>query len=153
MGKPDGNLVGGNPVLLDVTEKESLIEDRYQDLLERETRAIGVVATTGPDGAPQANPVWFDWDGTHFIFSQLNKRQKYKNLKRDPKVAICIVDPSNPYRYLEIRGEVDEVVPDPDFSLIDDIARKYTGAEFRGKQVGDERYLLKIRPIKTSGMG
>lgn len=130
-----------------------MIEDRYLDLLDRETRAIGVVATIGPNGAPQANPVWFDWDGEYLIFSQLTQRQKYKNLRRDPNVSVCIVDPSNPYRYVEIRGEVEEVVLDSDFSLIDEIARKYTGGEFTGKQPGDERYLLKIRPVKSSGMG
>lgn len=130
-----------------------MIPDRYQDLLTSEARAVAVVATVGPDGAPQANPVWFDWDGEYLLFSQLAVRQKYKNLMNHPQLAMCIVDPGNPYRYVEIRGVVEDVVPDPDFELIHVIARKYTGGDFTGRQPGDERYLLKVRPIRVSGMG
>ena len=136
------------------TQGETLIPDQYLDLLSRETKAVAVVATIGPDGEAQANPVWFDWDGEHLSFSQLNVRQKYKNLMRNPSVSMCIVDPTNPYHYVEIRGVLEEVIPDPDFKLIDELANKYTGLdEFGNKQPDDERYLLKVRPIKVSGMG
>ncbi len=131
-----------------------MIPERYMDLLSREGRAVAVVATVGPDGSPQANPVWFDWDGEYLLFSQLDRRQKYRNLMRNPKVAMCIMDPENPYRYVEVRGVLEEAVLDHDFSLIDELARKYTGLdEFAGKKPGDRRYMLKIRPLKSSGMG
>lgn len=132
---------------------EHLIPDRYEDLLEDETKAFAVVGTVGPGGEPQANPVWFGWDGEHLTFSQLTVRQKYRNLLRDRRIALCIVDPTNPYRYLEVRGRLDEIVPDPDFALIDRISEKYTGAPFANRSPDDERMLLKVRPIKTSGMG
>lgn len=135
------------------TKGETVIPERYQDLLERETKAFAVVGTVGPKGEPQANPVWFDWDGEFITFSQLTVRQKYRNLERDQRIALCIMDPANPYRYLEVRGEVADVVPDPDFALIDAISEKYTGAGFGNRGPEDDRRLLKIRPLRTSGMG
>ena len=82
----------------------------HSDLLE--TTALAHVATIGPDGLPQNNPVWFGWDGTHVLFSQTTGRQKYRNLQANPAVALSIVDSGNAYRYLEIRGTVVEIVDD-----------------------------------------
>jgi PPOX class probable F420-dependent enzyme len=128
------------------------IPDGYRDLLE--TTALAHVATIGPDGEPQNNPVWFDWDGEQVKFSQTKTRQKYKNVGREPRLALSIVDPKNPYRYLEVRGEVVRVEEDPNNDFINAMAKKYLGVdEYPYHQPGDERIVLYIQPEHTTQMG
>jgi PPOX class probable F420-dependent enzyme len=118
------------------------------------TTALAHVATIGPDGAPQNNPVWFGWDGTHLLFSQTTGRQKYRNLQRQPKLAVSIVDESNPYRYLEIRGTVAEIVDDENNAFIDSMAQKYIGQPtYPWHQPGDHRVIVKVLPGTTTQMG
>ena len=92
------------------------IPENVEDLLS--CSVVAHVATKGPDGAPQSNPVWFDSDGELVKFSQTRKRQKLRNVSRDPRVTLSIVDPENRLRYLEIRGEVEMIEEDPDFDFI-----------------------------------
>lgn len=128
------------------------IPDGYRDLLE--STALVHVATLGPNGEPQNNPVWFDWDGEHVLFSQTKARQKYRNLDRDPRIAVSMVDPENPYRYLEIRGEVARVEEDPDNEFINAMTKKYLGQdEYPFHQPGDERVVIFVRPRHTTQMG
>jgi PPOX class probable F420-dependent enzyme len=101
----------------------SAIPEQYIDLLESE--ALAHVATIGPKGEPQSNPVWFGWDGTSILFSQTKDRQKYRNVQRNPQVALSIVDPANPYRYLEVRGKVIRIDEDTDHTFINAMAKKY----------------------------
>jgi PPOX class probable F420-dependent enzyme len=91
--------------------------------------ALANVATTGPDGAPQVNPVWFLWDGAHLRFGGTLTRQKIRNLRRDPRIAVAIVDPANPQRYLELRGAAVAIEADPDRTLIRALVRKYLGTD------------------------
>jgi len=128
------------------------IPESYRDILEG--KSFAHVATIGPKGEPQSNPVWFDWDGQHLKFSQTKTRQKYRNLKREPRVAISIVDPANPYRYIEIRGRVVRVDEDPNFAFIDKMAKKYIGQEkYPWHQPGDERVVVVVGPEHTTQMG
>jgi PPOX class probable F420-dependent enzyme len=130
----------------------SAIPASHRDLLD--STALADVATIGPKGEPQNNPVWFDWDGQHLKFSQTTKRQKYRNLKREPRVAISIVDPANPYRYIEIRGRVVRVDEDPNFAFIDKMAKKYIDQEkYPWHQPGDERVVVVVEPEHTTQMG
>lgn len=129
-----------------------MIDSRYLDLLE--STALAHVATIGPGGEPQVNPVWFGWDGTNLRFSQTTGRQKYRNLSREPRVALAIVDPSNPYRYLEIRGRVVAVEPDPELDFINSMAKKYLGEDrYPWHQPGDERVIIVVAPEHTTQMG
>jgi PPOX class probable F420-dependent enzyme len=124
----------------------------HADLLD--STALAHVATIGPDGAPQNNPVWFGWDGTHVLFSQTTGRQKYRNLQRHPQVALSIVDTANPYRYLEIRGAVAEIVDDPDNAFINSMAKKYIDQDvYPWHQPGDHRVVVKVLPSKTTQTG
>ncbi|HET7480751.1 MAG TPA: PPOX class F420-dependent oxidoreductase [Rubrobacteraceae bacterium] len=124
----------------------------YKDLLE--STALAHVATLGPDGEPQNNPVWFDWDGEHLKFSQTKARQKYRNVGRDPRIALSIVDPENPYRYLEVRGEVVHIEEDPDLDFINAMAKKYLDQDkYPFHQPGDERVVIHIEPRHTTQMG
>lgn len=128
------------------------IPEAYRDLLE--TTALVHVATLGPDGEPQNNPVWFGWDGEHIKISQTKARQKYRNMNREPRVALSMVDPENPYRYLEIRGNVVHVEEDPNNDFIDAMSEKYLGLkEYPMHQPGDERVVIYVRPQHTTQMG
>lgn len=112
------------------------------------------VATIGPDGAPQVNPVWFGWDGEHIRFSQTTMRQKVKNLQRDPRIALSIMDPENPYRYLEVRGKVVAVEPDPGNAFINSMAKKYVDQDvYPWTREGDVRIIMVVEPLSTTGMG
>jgi PPOX class probable F420-dependent enzyme len=137
---------------MDTQDRKPVIPESYEDLLK--SAALAHVATIGPKGEPQNNPVWFDWDGENLKFSQTKARQKYRNLNRDPRVALSIVDPENPYRYLEVRGEVVEVEEDPDLKFINSMAKKYLGQDkYPYHQPGDERVVIHVRPRHTTGMG
>jgi PPOX class probable F420-dependent enzyme len=130
----------------------SVIPADKLDLLK--SKALADVATIGPHGEPQVNPVWFGWDGTYVKFSQTTGRQKFRNLQRDNRIALSIVDPENPFRYLEIRGTVARVDPDPDKAFIDEMANKYLGVEkYPWSQPGDERVVIVVEPQHVTGMG
>jgi PPOX class probable F420-dependent enzyme len=130
----------------------STIPANYADLLE--SKALADVATIGPHGEPQVNPVWFGWDGTYLSFSQTTTRQKYKNVQRDSRIALSIVDPQNPYRYLEIRGKVVRIDPDPDLAFINSMAKKYLGQDvYPWHRPGDERIVIVVEPEHTTQMG
>ena len=131
----------------------SVIPESHADLLE--STAVAHIATLGPDGAPQNSPVWFGWDGTYLRFTQVTRLQrKVQNLRREPRVAVSIVDPANPYRYLEIRGTVERIDPDPDGAYIDAMASKYLGEErYPWGTPGDEYVVVVIRPEHTTSMG
>ena len=133
-------------------QEHPIIPEEYLDLLD--TTALAHIATLGPNGEPQNNPVWFDFDGDKIKFSQTKTRQKYRNIQREPRIALSIVDPENPYKYLEIRGTVDQVEEDPDLEFINAMAKKYLGVEeYPYHQPGDERIVLYVRPEHTTQMG
>jgi PPOX class probable F420-dependent enzyme len=137
---------------METQSRRPVIPEGYEDLLE--STALVHVATIGPHGEPQNNPVWFGWDGEHVLFSQTKARQKYRNLQRDARVAFSMVDPDNPYRYLEIRGEVVRVEEDPNLDFINSMAKKYLGLDkYPYHQPDDERLVVFVRPEHTTQMG
>ena len=107
-------------------QSSSTVPESHHDILA--STALANVATIGPDGGPQVNPVWFEWDGTHLRFGQVATRQKVRNLQRNPAIAVAIVDPTNPPRYVEIRG-IALVEPDPDAELTHRLGTKYLGVD------------------------
>ena len=114
---------------------------------------VAHLATIRPDGHPQSNPVWFQWDGTYLKVSQTTDRKKLHNMEGNPRVALSNTDPSNPYRYLEVRGLVDRVDDDPDRIFIDHLSQVYMGqTPYPNHQRGDKRVVVLIRPTATSGM-
>ena len=132
--------------------QQLIIPTGYEDLLE--STALAHVATLGPHGKPQSNSVWFDWDGEHVKFSQTQTPQKYRNLQRDPRIALSIGDPESPYRYLEIRHEVTRVEVDLNIDFINSMAKKYLGLDkYPYHQPGDERIIVFVRPEHTTQMG
>src|ERR687888_196070 len=82
----------------------------HADLLERPLTAH--LATVRPDGSPQSNVMWFDWDGRRIRMTHTKSRQKYRNLGREPRVALSVSDPDDPYRFLEKRYGQEYEIPD-----------------------------------------
>lgn len=88
------------------------------------------LATLMPDGSPQSVPVWIGRDGEHVVICTGENSLKGKNTRRDPRVALSIVDFANPYEEVQIRGRVVERRPDPQLKVMDPISHKYTGKPF-----------------------
>ncbi len=134
-----------------MSELSQTINATFADLLQ--STALAHIATLGPDGAPQSSPVWFDWDGEFLLFSQTKDRQKYKNVRRDARIAFSIVDPQNPYRYLEIRGRVARIDEDPDKAFINKMSAKYTGdPNYAFDKPGAQRVVIVIQPEHITHM-
>jgi PPOX class probable F420-dependent enzyme len=127
------------------------VADSYRDILE--SRALGHLATIGPDGRPQVNPVWFISDGRHVYLSVKPETVKYRNLRANPAVAMSIEDPANPVRYLEVRGEVVAFELFDTLVWVNELARKYTGADFSKGVAGEHRYKVTIRIDSWTAQG
>lgn len=128
------------------------IPDKYLDLFKK--KALGHLATLMPDGSPQVTPVWIDYDGTHVLFNTAQERQKDRNLQRDGRVSISMVDPDNAYRYLEVRGRVVERTTQGADAHIDTMAKKYLGQDkYPWRQPGEVRVIFKIQPEHSTAMG
>jgi hypothetical protein len=128
-----------------------VIPDSHLPLLDQPVLAH--VATIGPSGEPQANPVWFLWDGTSVWISIGPSGQKAKNLERDPRLALSLVDPDNPLHYLEVRGRViDRRTVASTEPLVVQMVRKYTGNDtYDG--MPDTHALYAIEPTRATTMG
>lgn len=134
------------------------IPAQYHDLLEGAVTVSFV--TVLPDGTPQVTPVWCDFDGTHVLINTAEGRRKDKNVRANPNVAVLAIDPQNPYRWVEVRGVVEEITREGAVDLIDKLAKVYTGneryyggvtpAEVAEKEV---RVTLKIKPTKVNAAG
>jgi PPOX class probable F420-dependent enzyme len=130
----------------------TVIPEKYLDLFEK--KAFANLATIMPDGTPQVTPVWIDFDGAHLLVNSARGRQKDKNMKPGAPVALSILDPDNPYRYLEVRGRVAEVTEEGAADHIDKMAKKYIGQDkYPWKRPDEVRVLYKIEPTHTSQMG
>jgi PPOX class probable F420-dependent enzyme len=128
------------------------IPDSYKDLLDK--KAFAQLATVMSDGTPHVTPVWWDYDGNHIRINTAKGRVKDRNMRRNKKVALTIVDPDNPYRYLGVRGEVAEITEQGADAHIDLLAKKYLGKDkYPFRQPGEVRVLYKIRPEKISTTG
>jgi PPOX class probable F420-dependent enzyme len=129
-----------------------VIPSSHRDLLE--ARGFAHLASIGPDGEPQSHPVWYDWHDGKLRISTTKDRQKYRNVRRNERVAASILDPEQPYRYLEVRGRVAAIEDDPDKTFIDQLAQKYLGKdEYPYKQPGAERVIIAIEPEQANVMG
>jgi PPOX class probable F420-dependent enzyme len=96
----------------DRTEPAAVIPRELADLLERPLYAH--LATVRPDGTPQVNPTWVRFDGEYLWLTATTSRRKHRNWQIQPAVALSIADPDRPWRYLEVRGKVELIVPDPE---------------------------------------
>jgi PPOX class probable F420-dependent enzyme len=129
-----------------------VIPGKFSDLFDK--KVFAGLATVMPDGSPQVTPVWIDYDGENLLVNTAVGRRKDKNLQRDGRVALMLVDPDNPYRYLEVRGQVVERTHDGADDHINKMAKKYLGKDiYPFRQPGEVRVLYKVRPARVSSMG
>ena len=128
------------------------IPEKFSDLLSREKKAFASLATVKKDGSPQLTPVWFDWDGTHLIINTARGRLKDRIMRNHPAVTVLIVDPANPYRYLQIQGRVVAEAEEGARAGIDDLSQKYRGTVYQNYQ-GETRVIYKVLPERAQGNG
>ena len=106
------------------------------------------------DGSPQTSPVWVDIDGDDILINSAVGRVKDKNVRRDPRIALSVVDPDNPYHALMVRGRVIDVTTDGAEAQIDALAKKYIGQDvYPWRKPGEMRVTYRIRPEKIGKMG
>ena len=128
------------------------IPSSHADLFQK--KAFAHLATLMPDGQPQVTPVWVEFDGRHVIINTAEGRQKDKNLQRDKRVALSLIDPENPYRYLEVRGKIVERTHNGADASIDAMAKKYLGKDkYPFRQPNEVRVIYKIEPLHATSMG
>ena len=128
------------------------IPDPFRDLLTK--KAFASLATVMADGSPQVTPVWFDFDGTHLRVNSAKGRVKDRNMRRNGRVALSILDPENPYRHMAIRGRVEEITEAGADAHIDSLSKKYLGKDrYPNRRPGEVRVIYRIRPERVSTMG
>jgi PPOX class probable F420-dependent enzyme len=116
---------------------------------------ILVLATRNADEQPQVTAVWFLWDeAAGAVKMSLNtSRQKLKNLRKRPQATVLIMDPANPYKTLEIRGQA-EIAPDDDYAFATQVGAKYGGADLRSRdKPGESRVVVTLKPSKVNVWG
>jgi PPOX class probable F420-dependent enzyme len=129
------------------------VPEAFKDLLTTK-KAFASLATVNADGSPQVTPVWFDWDGRHIRVNTARGRVKEKNLRRSPAVSLAIMDPDNPYRYVQIKGRVASVTETGADAHIDSLAKKYLGQDRYPYRKADEvRVTFSIVPDRVQTMG
>jgi PPOX class probable F420-dependent enzyme len=130
----------------------AVIPDGYRDLLEQK-KAFANLATVMADGSPQVTPVWFDFTGGLIRVNTAKGRVKSRTLKPGASLALAIMDPDNPYRYVQIRGRIRRATEEGADAHIDSLAKKYLGKDsYPFRQPSEIRIMYEIEPISVSGM-
>ena len=126
----------------------------HEDLLVGPFYAV--FTTVAPSGQPENTVVWCSWDGQNVLVNTAAGRRKHNNVVTNPKVALTVIDPKDPFRWIDVRGTVAEIVPDVGYANINAHAKVYAGAdEYYGgfqpaeKRGTEERLVLKIRPDRV----
>ena len=131
----------------------AIIPEKYLDLLQQK-KAFANLATIMPDGSPQVTPVWFDYTGGMIRVNTAKGRVKARNLREGAPVAMSILDPDEPYRYIQIRGTVKRVREQGAADHIDSLAKKYLGKDkYPFGQPGEVRIMYEIEPRAANAMG
>jgi PPOX class probable F420-dependent enzyme len=126
------------------------IPESHKDLLSAQ---VGVLGTVGASGRPQLSVTWFLAEGETVQISLNTTRQKVKNLQANPKVSFMIIDPANPYKYVELRGDA-EITSDADYAFATKLGAKYGGADLRERdKPGESRVVVTIKPARVVTWG
>ena len=127
----------------------ALTPDQVQLFLDPNLASL---VTLMPDGSPQASPVWIDYrDGLIWV-NTLEGRVKHRNVLRDPRVAVTVVDRGDDNTWVGVTGTVVEITTDGAEDHIDELSRKYRGVfPYPDHHPTRSRVLLKIKPEKVTG--
>jgi PPOX class probable F420-dependent enzyme len=129
------------------------IPPEYLDLLQQKT-AFANLATIMPNGTPQVTPVWFDYTDGKIRLNSAKGRVKTRNMREGAPVALSILDPDNPYRYIQIRGRVGHATEEGASAHIDSLAKKYLGKDkYPWSRPGEVRVTFEIDPTAVQVMG
>ena len=126
------------------------IPDDLADLLERPL--FGSLGTVRPDGTVQVNPMWYEFDGESVRFTHTTFRAKYRNLQNNPSMSLLITDPDNPQRYLEVRGALAQVIPDPTGAFYVRLGQRYGHPDSQPPADRADRVILVMSITKTTRM-
>ena len=127
------------------------LDARVMDLARGKNFAA--LTTLMPNGHPQTQVMWVDVDddGEHLVINTEPHRQKFKNMARDPRVTVTIIDAANPYSYAEVRGEVVDTIEGQEArDHIDALSMKYGGKPYDASAIETERIIVKIKPLKST---
>jgi PPOX class probable F420-dependent enzyme len=128
------------------------IPEKYLDLVQQK-KAFANLATLMPDGSPQVTPVWFDYKDGRIRVNTAKGRVKARNMQEGAPVALAIMDPDNPYRYVQVRGRVKRVAEQNANAHIDSLAKKYLGKDkYPWARPDEVRVIYEIEPTSASGM-
>ena len=128
------------------------IPANFVDLFQKP--AFANLATLNADGSPQVTPVWIDYDGSNILVNTARGRVKDRNLRREPRVAISLLDPDNPYRYLGVQGRVVSMTEQGADAHIDKMAKKYLNKDtYPFRASGEVRVIVTIKPEKVHTNG
>ena len=128
----------------------SKLDEKSLKLIREKNFAF--LATVDAKGRPQVTPIWVDSDGDYVLLNTAMGRVKQKNTKRNPRVAVAVLNMSNPYQYAAIRGRVVEQIPGQTAEdHIDKLAKKYLDKDkYPFRQVGEKRVILRIVPERVT---
>jgi PPOX class probable F420-dependent enzyme len=122
-----------------------MIDEKVKRLAQQDN--FGTITTLLQDGAPSTHVMWVDADDDFILINTETGRAKFRNIKRDPRVSVVVVNKDNPYEYAEVRGRVvDTVAGDEARRHIDELSMKYTGTPYDPAAIQTERVILKIAP-------
>jgi len=131
------------------------IPDNLKDLLERPI--VATLTTIAPDGIPENSAIWASWDGEYVLVNTADGRRKPNNIRNNPNVAVFVIDPENDFRWLDVRGVVEEMVPDENLANINAHSKLYTGKDTYFGEVApaeraetEERLIIKIKPVRIA---
>jgi PPOX class probable F420-dependent enzyme len=124
------------------------IPEGYEALLIQPN--IAHLATVRPDGRPAVSPMWFSWDGELLRFTHTTRRVKFRNIEANPYVAVSVLDPAQPYRYLQVRGQVESMTPDPAGAFFVELAERYGMENPTPPADSPDRVVIAVRPFAYS---
>ena len=125
-----------------------MIDETVKQLAQQPNFAA--LTTLMPDGQPQTQVMWVDADDSHVLINTEVDRQKWRNVEKDPRVTVTVIDRENPYHYAEVRGRVvEQVRGDVARAHIDQLSQKYFGRDYDPAMIQTERVILRIEPTKV----
>ena len=124
--------------------------------LNDETRRLldgpnfAVLATINPDGAPQTSAMWIGRDGDDLLFSTVEGRRKHRNVVRDPRISVTVLDAADPYNYVELRGTA-TITEDVGRKVDNELSWKYDGKDVDPDPPGTVRLVVRVVVDKATG--